>query len=55
VSSTNKELVLLHDSYHVITADRERNKVAQKMEKFFERIITDKAAAKRGLEERVRQ
>jgi carboxylesterase len=55
VSSTNKELVLLYNSYHVITADRERDKVVQKMETFFERIITDKAAAKRGLEERVRQ
>lgn len=38
VASEKKEIVLLHDSYHVITADQERRKVAQKMEEFFCRI-----------------
>jgi carboxylesterase len=38
VASDQKEIVLLHDSYHVITADQERKKVAQKMEEFFCRI-----------------
>ncbi|MBU0503728.1 MAG: alpha/beta fold hydrolase [Candidatus Omnitrophota bacterium] len=38
VNSSVKEMVLLEDSYHVITADQERDKVAQKMLEFFERI-----------------
>jgi len=38
VASRQKEIVLLHDSYHVITADQERKKVAQKMHEFFCRI-----------------
>ncbi|MFA5160024.1 MAG: alpha/beta fold hydrolase [Candidatus Omnitrophota bacterium] len=38
VASTRKEIVLLHDSYHVITADQERRTVAQKMNEFFCRI-----------------
>jgi carboxylesterase len=38
VASTQKEIVLLHDSYHVITADQERRTVAQKMHEFFCRI-----------------
>jgi carboxylesterase len=38
VASAQKEIVLLHDSYHVITADQERRKVAQKMEESFCRI-----------------
>jgi len=38
VASVQKEIVLMHDSYHVITADQERRAVAQKMNKFFCRI-----------------
>jgi carboxylesterase len=38
VGSAQKEIVLLHDSYHVITADQERRTVAQKMDEFFCRI-----------------
>ncbi len=38
VASEQKEIVLLHDSYHVITADQERRTVAQKMNEFFCRI-----------------
>ncbi|MFH1208875.1 MAG: alpha/beta fold hydrolase [Candidatus Omnitrophota bacterium] len=38
VTSDQKEIVLLHDSYHVITADQERRTVAQKMDEFFCRI-----------------
>jgi carboxylesterase len=38
VASSQKEIVLLHDSYHVITADQERRMVAQKMSEFFCRI-----------------
>jgi carboxylesterase len=39
VGSGQKEIVLLHDSYHVITADQERRTVAQKMHEFFCRIL----------------
>jgi len=35
VKSKTKEIVLLYDSYHVITADQERDKVAAAMERFF--------------------
>lgn len=38
VNSRIKEIVLLNDSYHVITADQERGKVAQKMIDFFNNI-----------------
>jgi len=38
VASEKKELILLYDSYHVITADQERDKVAQKMDTFFAAI-----------------
>lgn len=38
ITSAVKELVLLHNSYHVITADQEREVVAQKMQGFFSRI-----------------
>ena len=37
VQSAQKELVLLHDSYHIITADQERGTVALKMTEFFNR------------------
>lgn len=39
VLSKNKEVVLLYDSYHVITADQERETVALKMEQFFQKIL----------------
>ena len=39
VGSALKEIVLLEDSYHVITADQERATVARSMETFFRRII----------------
>jgi carboxylesterase len=35
VQSNRKELVLLHNSYHIITADQERNSVAIHMQRFF--------------------
>jgi carboxylesterase len=35
VRSTKKELVLLQNSYHIITADQERETVAKKMTEFF--------------------
>ena len=38
VSSEVKEIVMLNDSYHIITADQERDKVAESMESFFSRI-----------------
>jgi len=41
VASQNKEMVLLNNSYHVITADQERDKVAQEMVRFFEGILKD--------------
>lgn len=38
ISSAHKETVLLLDSYHVITADQERDTVSEKMEAFFSKI-----------------
>jgi carboxylesterase len=38
IMSEKKEIVLLHNSYHVITADQERDKVAGKVSEFFNRI-----------------
>lgn len=38
ISSEKKEMILLYDSYHVITADQERDVVAQRMEDFFLRV-----------------
>ena len=38
ISSEIKEMILLYDSYHVITADQERDTVAEKMKEFFNRI-----------------
>lgn len=38
IRSETKEIVLLYDSYHVITADHERDLVAKKAEEFFSRI-----------------
>ena len=35
IKSAKKEIVLLHNSYHVITADQERTKVAQNVLDFF--------------------
>jgi len=35
VSSENKRLLLLHNSFHIITADLEREKVAEAMAQFF--------------------
>jgi len=35
IASPNKELVLLEDSYHVITADQQRQRVADEMSRFF--------------------
>jgi carboxylesterase len=37
VKSPQKEMVLLHNSYHIITADQERETVARKMTEFFNR------------------
>ena len=38
VASKTKEIVLLYNSYHVITADQERETVAQKMGAFFAKL-----------------
>lgn len=38
IGSATKEMVLLHNSYHVITADQERDTVSEKTEGFFKRI-----------------
>jgi carboxylesterase len=35
ISSSRKEIIMLHDSYHAITADRERGKVTDAMLRFF--------------------
>ncbi len=38
VRSEIKEMVLLYNSYHVITADQERETVAEKVTDFFDRV-----------------
>jgi carboxylesterase len=38
IGSGVKEMILLYDSYHVITADQERDTVARKVEGFFSRL-----------------
>ncbi|MCX5895018.1 MAG: alpha/beta fold hydrolase [Proteobacteria bacterium] len=43
IASRIKEMVLLHDSYHMITADQERATVAQKMDEFFTRVTNNPA------------
>ncbi len=39
ISSSSKEIVLLENSYHIITADQERAKVARRMNEFFKKIV----------------
>ena len=39
IGSSMKEIVLLYNSYHVVTADQERDIVAAKMGSFFDKII----------------
>jgi len=39
IKSENKEIILLHNSYHVITADQERKLVAQSVTNFFNKIM----------------
>ncbi len=39
IRSKVKEIFLLYDSYHVITADQERGAVAQEMDAFFNRLL----------------
>lgn len=38
LGSAVKELVLLEDSYHLVTVDRERDKVGEELDRFFSRI-----------------
>ena len=45
VSSQDKEIVLLDDSYHIITADQERGKVLENMQRFFMRYSNDLRSA----------
>lgn len=40
VSSREKEIFFLENSYHIITADQERGKVAEKTAEFFKRIAS---------------
>lgn len=47
IRSEMKEIVLLYDSYHVVTADHERDIVAEKMENFFSRILSEKGSNNR--------
>ena len=43
IGSKTKDLVLLEDSYHLVTVDRERDKVAEKLDEFFSRLRTSSA------------
>ena len=38
IKSKTKELILLEDSYHIITVDRQRDKVAEKIDAFFSSV-----------------
>ena len=49
ISSTQKEIVLLFDSYHMITADQERELVSAKMESFFTGLRSDEMLPKKGV------
>jgi carboxylesterase len=40
IKSDMKEMIILYDSYHMITADQERDVVIEKMEIFFNRMLT---------------
>jgi len=42
INSEIKEMIILNDSYHVITADQERDKVASEVQRFFNRIKNKK-------------
>ncbi|MGB8166004.1 MAG: alpha/beta fold hydrolase [Chthoniobacteraceae bacterium] len=44
VASPTKELVLIQNSYHVITADQERERVAEHIATFCERVVAESAA-----------
>lgn len=52
VSSKVKEIVLMYNSYHVITADQERETVAQKMESFFQNCRNASQVPATNLEEK---
>jgi len=39
IGSTQKEVVLLENSYHIITADQERNKVSKQTVSFFQKYV----------------
>ena len=41
IKSEKKEMFLLYDSYHVITADQEKETVARQMQRFFDEISED--------------
>ncbi len=45
ISSSSKEIVLLENSYHIITADQERAKVSRKMGEFFEKNVCEQPQA----------
>jgi carboxylesterase len=39
IASPRKELILLENSYHIITADQERDRVAEHLEAFCDRVL----------------
>lgn len=45
IGSAKKEIVLLYNSYHVITADQERDTVAEKMGNFFQEVLAARGRA----------
>jgi len=49
IASKQKEIVLLFDSYHMITADQERELVSAKMEGFFTGLRSEETLVKEGL------
>ena len=44
INSEMKEIFLLYNSYHIVTADQERERVAQEMERFFNRILAGRGS-----------
>ena len=41
IASKNKGILYLRNSFHVITADQQRETAAEKMREFFDRIAAD--------------
>lgn len=53
ISSSRKEIFFLYNSYHVITADQEREKAAEKMKDFFDSITGQAIDSENSITEKI--